>query len=263
MTEERSLDWARAFALLIPLNEPSDGALRTRRNRRQRAKASRYDSCMTERNTRCLARLNFKMLLGRRCATIGASRSSIINLPRDQGVCMTHLYLHFHPESMALLLTDTSVSGTHVQVVGGEPVLLRHQTVQISGRTRIWAGNHRQFGFDIKPTLRWEGFDRLLSRWLRSVEPRLGSVVPRHGQATRRNESPGWQRYGLPSPPPESPIRHETRAAIERAQRTVPPQPEKQQASSEAGHEGSQDDGPGSGVGDLSATKYTGSGTRR
>jgi hypothetical protein len=108
---------------------------------------------------------------------------------------MAHIYLHFHPESRALLLTDTSASGTHVQVGDGEMTLIHHQTVEISGRAYIRLGDHRQFEFDIQPTARWEGFDRLFARWLRSVKP---------VRRSRRRKSVGHQSSGLLSPPPES-----------------------------------------------------------
>jgi hypothetical protein len=179
-----SLDWARPFALFSPLNKISHEAVVMRLNRHQRVNASRYHLRhynSSKRRTHCLAKVDFRTILGRSCASLGASRASSIKLPRAQGICSEHLQLHFDLHSKALLLTDTSKFGTYVRVGNDKLSLLRHQTVEVSSRTYIKLGTDGQFEFNIEPTMFRQGFDRLFDRWIRSFGSLHPGLVPSSG----------------------------------------------------------------------------------
>jgi len=200
------IDWSQEFALISPLNDRSQLALKNRFNRRHQVDGTRYGlrhpSSPTKRRT--AIKLDFAMLLGRRCVSFGTSRANSITLPKGQGISNAHFHIHFHPQTNALLLTASSNSKVYIHNVSGTNAtrgesIACGSTVTLSANTRVSLGARRQFEFDIHPTpvapSQQATFEKLYSSWRKSIPEqslqkirRLSAQQPRASCRRRRNQ---------------------------------------------------------------------------
>lgn len=175
-TQAEVLDWSRDFALINPMNGHSQLALEARLNRRHQVGAARYGLAKPSniKKRHIAVKLDFAMLLGRRCITFGTSRANNIKLPKGQGIGTVHFYIHFHPSTKQLLLTVLSKSGVKIsQSATGEKKLINSKTISIHQSTYISFGMNERFCFNILPTFQaaaqCEHFEQLFRHWLKSV----------------------------------------------------------------------------------------------
>jgi hypothetical protein len=177
-----SPQWSQHFALLQPLNIDSHNMLRDRRNRSHRVPAAHFNIAQVDRlsGKKCLlSRLDFAMIMGRRCIDFGSSRANDIAFPKAPGVEPYHFSIHFEPSTGAILLSDRSKAGTRVQFGEGRPTLLRSATCVLSSGAQLIVGKGQRFRFELKltvPETEPETFQRLLRAYLGTLEDLKGEA---------------------------------------------------------------------------------------
>lgn len=182
--QTQNIDWSQGFALFTPLNQCSQVAVKTRLNRRYQVQSSRQSRPSATMSKRHIAiKLDFSMLLGRRCISFGTSRANNVTLPKGNGIGNVHFYVHLHPVTRILLLTVMAKS--EVTVYDGtisEKSPISGATIAITKSTRLSFGTCGRFHFTIVPTLesiRNSDMDRMFNHWLKSIaEPTLQRIRP-------------------------------------------------------------------------------------
>ena len=184
---DSGIDLSQEFALVSPLNDRSQLALKARFNRRHQVDGTRYGlrNPSSPKNRHTAIKLDFAMLLGRRCVSFGTSRANSITLPKGQGIGNVHFYIHFHAQTKALLLTVASASKIYIHHGPSvsstlEGLVAGNSTVALSADTHISFGTHKQFEFKILPTSvecdKGAAFEKCFSSWRKSLPGQLQKI---------------------------------------------------------------------------------------
>ena len=123
---------ADAFGVLVPKSREADKMFDLRTNRLRIDATSLYSHILHPDHTTTskVAKLNFAFMFGRRHLTFGTARSTEFQLPELSGVSACHFILHFDLDAAALLLTDTSETGTWIES-RGDWILVHNMTHRI------------------------------------------------------------------------------------------------------------------------------------
>lgn len=169
------IEWSQAFAILLPISTNAHEMLRARSNRRQRRDASLYGMQTRQdagRRRRFLIKLDFAMLLGRRCVTFGSSQATNIRFPVHSDVAEYHFFIQFDYESGALRLIDTSCDGTLIsdtaRFSATSTRTLHEATHTLGQSTFIRVGGKTHYDFQLL-LRKVPSFQRLFGGYLRSI----------------------------------------------------------------------------------------------
>lgn len=175
---------SNAFAFLEALSIDAEKALALQINRAllTNPEPDEIKSLIMIRQQQAV-KLDFALLLGRRCLSFGCSRSDEIQFPLASDIDRHHFILHFDIQSEVLLLTDTSTRGIWLSDASIQtPRLLHRTTAPLLQTTDIYFGRDQRYQFRITASSGVNDkttFARLFEDYAKSIHQMTPSLIER------------------------------------------------------------------------------------
>ncbi|KAG9533476.1 hypothetical protein KCU93_g359, partial [Aureobasidium melanogenum] len=178
----RSMRRSDPVALIIPISLQAEDVLALPQNRRYLCNSANLSRLVVEqpkgskRRFAYIAKLTFATFALRSCVCIGASRAAEIKLPAANDISDFHLSIHFDMVTGALMITDTSTTGTWIgqtRIENGDSFERLHRsTMALSQDTSIYFGLDRRYHFRVdisRYTQDALGFGELFKQYVQSA----------------------------------------------------------------------------------------------